>query len=156
MGNHWPGETHQSKEKGWENPLSNTVIISCACNNFQNSNCYLKFHITQVNDQEFLIHCYDGFEKSGLFLCAYKLLQKKQLTRSFDVTWSALSTKEVDHRFIAGPNQMKFLFQLVAWWLMGSDFNPCPTSHRVINLGNGIKLFYPIHLITGTGNFFLL
>ena len=68
---------------------------------------------SQLSDGKLLIHCEDGVGQSGLFLCAMKLLEKKQLTNNYDVAWSILSTKETDQRFLSDSQQLKFLFQLI-------------------------------------------
>ena len=60
-----------------------------------------------------LIHCLDGVEKTGLFLSAYNLQQKKQIEDSIDVAWSVLSAKDANLQFVSGSQHVKFLFEFV-------------------------------------------
>ena len=65
---------------------------------------------------QLLIHCLDGVDKSGLFLCALLLLQKIREEDVVDHAWSILSARDANPDFIAGEKQLKCLMDVVAEW----------------------------------------
>ena len=71
------------------------------------------FHLfSQSPDQKLLVHCLDGVEKTGLFLCAFLLYQKMALAEKVDLAWSVLTARDANPLFLSGPEQFKFLVKL--------------------------------------------
>ena len=69
-----------------------------------------------LSPSQLLVHCLDGVDKSGFFLCALLLLQKMREEDVVDLAWSVLSARDANPDFIAGEKQLKCLLDVAAEW----------------------------------------
>jgi hypothetical protein len=52
-------------------------------------------------------------EKSGLYVCGFRLLQKFLVEKHVDLTWAVLGMRKTQPKFLSGPKQMQFLFNVI-------------------------------------------
>ena len=73
---------------------------------------FLPFQARPGQANHVMVHCLDGIEKTGLFLSAYNLIHKMREEDLVDIPWSVSLARDADIRFITGPKQVEFLFNV--------------------------------------------
>ena len=58
-----------------------------------------------------MIHCLDGVEKTGLFLCSLLMAQKTFQSQSVNLSWAILTARDANPKFITSEKQFEFLVE---------------------------------------------
>ena len=71
-------------------------------------------HFQEENPElRLLVHCSDGWSKSGLFLAAFNLLQRLEEDDVVHLPWSVLAIRTTHKHFLKDSEQLKCCYELV-------------------------------------------